>query len=65
MTSIIARTHNINTSGDALDLTAAPSRIEHTASDYNAEIDIWRGVGEAYRLIRERMRQGGQGWRPQ
>lgn len=30
--------------------------------DYNAEADVWNGVREAYRLIRDRVARGAPGW---
>jgi site-specific DNA-methyltransferase (adenine-specific) len=35
-----------------------------SADGYDAERDIWTGAEEAYRVIRERMRNGGPGWVP-
>ncbi len=35
-----------------------------SARPYDPIDDVWRGVAEAYRLIRERMARGGKGWRP-
>jgi hypothetical protein len=50
---------------DELDLTATPSRTEDAATEiYDSTSDVWGGVREAFALIRERMRNGGQGWSP-
>jgi hypothetical protein len=32
--------------------------------DFDPEADVWRGVTEAYCLIRARRRAGGPGWTP-
>jgi N6-adenosine-specific RNA methylase IME4 len=52
--------------GDELDLNAAPLTPvnEDSTLIYDTEADVWRSVTEAYKAIRERMRQGGPGWTP-
>ena len=40
----------------------AEARPSGTADDYNATDDFAKSIDEAYRVIRERMRNGGPGW---
>lgn len=41
-----------------------PAVKQKIADDYNATDDFARSIDEAYRVIRERMANGGPGWNP-
>ena len=48
-------------------LPSKPERITPHSSPrepapFDAEADVWAGVQEAYRVIRERKANGGRGW---
>ena len=47
------------TTNQALETGARPNG---TADNYNATDDFAKSIDEAYRAIRERMRNGGPGW---